>query len=408
MKNRTWYLSPYTVTGFVIIMYLIKVSVKLAVGHYANSPVIAGDGYHNVADIFEALGLVLMLVLSRRPPNNKFRFGLKRIESIGAVFISLGLLYMAFQTAVNASDGVARWGAYFLVGKLEGFMSDPLKMGPQYFWWVTGIMAGSAVLSFLVCHYEISVGKRTGHDGLVADGVETKSDGMIETTALVGILCEYFFKAAWIEYPLALVIAYLMTSTSISILTKAFSTLLQRSLDEKIVAKIMETCLETPGVFAHEKNDIKTYSVGSEAFVYLDLGTRCRSRANNDIAHGLVHRVKKCLLKHEFDSVQCYITLFRIELEDYRRAYAVRKHEKSFVIADSIESATNIVICDMKGEDAPRWTVEDKTEKIPDCIAFLLRKKVREFYTFYESAENIALIEKSGIACKQAVDLSPN
>ncbi|MFA6558969.1 MAG: hypothetical protein WCT03_21280, partial [Candidatus Obscuribacterales bacterium] len=43
--------NPFGVMSLVVLMYVIKAILKITVGHQINSPMIEGDGYHNLADI---------------------------------------------------------------------------------------------------------------------------------------------------------------------------------------------------------------------------------------------------------------------------------------------------------------------------------------------------------------------
>ena len=220
--------NPIFVMVIVAAMYIIKSIVKVTLGTAINSPMLTGDGLHNIADIFEALAVILVIKVSMRPPSEKYAYGRKNIEFVSAGAIGLVLTGMSALFAVKSVTGML---ASFpnLDTAVRGFIPlpafEPLVMSASHFPWVVAVTAGSVVLSYFVSRYQIGVGKRTGHDSLIADGEETASDGRIELVALVGVLAEYFFHAPWIEYPLGIVIAFLIFRTGKELWLKAWHVL---------------------------------------------------------------------------------------------------------------------------------------------------------------------------------------
>ena len=98
--------SPFTVMVLVLVMYIVKVAVKLSVGGYVNSPMITGDGWHNVADIFEALVVIGALVISRLPKSEDYQFGRMGIESLFSVLVGGWLCIMALNIGAHSVFGL--------------------------------------------------------------------------------------------------------------------------------------------------------------------------------------------------------------------------------------------------------------------------------------------------------------
>src|SRR3989338_4771991 len=82
MMNQNQSRLPYVVMAVTLAMYVCKVFAKVAVGSYVNSPMIEGDGFHNIADILESIIVITILVIARRPPTDTYPFGRKNAESI--------------------------------------------------------------------------------------------------------------------------------------------------------------------------------------------------------------------------------------------------------------------------------------------------------------------------------------
>ncbi|MBI5153266.1 MAG: cation transporter [Parcubacteria group bacterium] len=105
MKKGSFFLSPYFVMSIVLLMYFAKVVTKIGVGTHIHSPVITGDGYHNVADIFQAFLVIVVILYARMPHGDEYPFGRKNVESIFSFAVGLLLCVTAFQLAFQCITG---------------------------------------------------------------------------------------------------------------------------------------------------------------------------------------------------------------------------------------------------------------------------------------------------------------
>ena len=105
-RIKCFLLSPYTVMGAVVFMYIVKAIVKITIGHQVNSPAITGDGFHNVSDIPEALFVIAAVFVSRLPPSEHYPMGRKNIESLVEVFVGAGLAFVALFTVLRGMSGI--------------------------------------------------------------------------------------------------------------------------------------------------------------------------------------------------------------------------------------------------------------------------------------------------------------
>ncbi|MBI3633349.1 MAG: cation transporter [Candidatus Vogelbacteria bacterium] len=182
----------------VVILYLLKVPAKLALGVYIHSPVIYGDAWHNIVDMAQSLLVIGAL----------FFAGISKI-AVNLV-LAVGLIYTARDV------GLSSWG-----GILQNFpiirecvprvfcVSAPhlLVFGQQYLDLILIVLVLGALLSLAVGSWQIRIGQNIGNDNVVLNGKETIGDSAIEFAVLLGIVGEYFFTISWLEYPLGLVIA---------------------------------------------------------------------------------------------------------------------------------------------------------------------------------------------------------
>jgi cation diffusion facilitator family transporter len=402
MKTRSRWLSPYLVMGSVLAMYVLKVGLKLWIGGRINSPTITGDGSHNVADIFEAFAVLVVVIVASWPADERYPFGRKNVESIARVVIGAGLLITALHFAATSIMGLVAYapGTDRAIRAFVPFglpRPTPLHMGPDVLWWVIAVTFGSAVLSFCVSWYEIHAGKVNGHASMVADGQETRSDGMIEASIFVGICMEYAFDAAWIEYPLGLGVAFLVGRTGRELLSGGLDGLLQRSLGPKVEKAIREVCLSNHGV--REVEQVKTFRVGSAAVCILKILTDAPAAAHDDVKKALKKRLAARLAELEIGEVEYHLRFSRLPPADVRVAYAAVTDGQAIAVAPDVESATHFIICDRRVGGVKRWTLEKPPAVCEGrLLDWLLAKRVTVLYVFGDRASmTLGPIHVSGV-----------
>lgn len=365
---RKIFASPYGVMAVVLCMYLVKVTTKLTIGDWANSPMISGDGWHNAADIFEACVVIATIWFARLPPSDTYPLGRKNIESLFSVIVGALLVFMAIR--IGWSSASSLWGA--MGGEPVG-----LIMGPHLAPWVMGVTGGSAILSLFVSRYQIRVGKKTGHEALVADGQETASDGRIELATFAGVCGQYLFDAPWIEYPFALLVAGLMIHTGKEIFSRGMGALLQRTIGighDQAIATIVGGLYGVEGV-----GQLKTFRTGNKVVLIMKVLSRAHPRAQRLMKEAMAYHIANYLRGQGFEDGEFFIR-FDAPLSDFdRRAVLLDGNRR---VAQSIQDAVSVVVCDVEHGIVTRATEhpipgEDASRR-KALLEFLLEKRVTE------------------------------
>ncbi len=371
--------NPFFVMVAVLLMYVVKAIVKIHVGTSINSPMITGDGFHNVADILEALAVIAVIFVSRMPSSGDYPFGRKNIEFFASLAIGIALLVLSMQFAAQSIAGIF---SYFPEADsvVRAFVPLPkheaLIMAPGTFGIVLSVTLGSVILSIVVSRYQIAIGRLTGHASLVADGEETASDSRIEFVTLGAILAEYAFHAPFVEYPLGLLVAAMIARTGWELFSRAWRVLLQHSLGSTHESEIRKICLGIPGVVA--VTSLKTFQVGQTAVVMVSIATRRGSGPIGFIKYGLEHAVRSYLLCDEYKECELSVKFQKPVPERYRVAYAVVLSEPGTgarcevnangwhsTVAVDLAQATHLVICDVEAGAI----VRTKYEKLAAALA---------------------------------------
>ncbi len=383
LKQRLY--SPYVAMWLVVLMYCIKTVTKLGAGYVTNSPVFISDGYHNLADILQALAVMVVVYLARRPANAEYPLGKSNIEFFSSLAIGLSLLVLGLQFALQSLVGLLHYlpAADLAVrGYLPLPEHKPLLSDASTYPWLIGIMAISGALSWVVSRYQIAVGRATGHTSLVADGEETASDGRIELIALVGIISQPLFGAPWLEYPLALVVATMVLHTGQELVRQAFRALLQHSLPEALEDQIRATANEVPGVSAIES--LKSFQVGQVAVCLLTLRTTLGAEKVAFVRYGLEHKLRGLLEESGYASSEIHLKFVGSPLKRYRIAYALRQDSDGLYVAGTTGETTHIAICDVEDGHIARARIELKPK---DMQALLKEKLVGRVFFFGAGAE---------------------
>lgn len=399
--------NPIFVMAVVALMYIVKSIVKISLGTAINSPMLTGDGLHNIADIFEALAVILVIKVSLRPPSERYAYGRKNIEFVSAGAIGLGLIGMAVLFTVKSVTGILHYvpdvdGAVRSVIPLPAF--EPLIMSAAHFPWVVTATAGSVLLSWFVSRYQIRVGKKTGHDSLIADGEETASDGRIEMVALVGVLAEYIFHAPWIEYPLGIVIAFLIFRTGRELWMKAWHVLLQHTIGVEHDQEIRRRLSTTPGVTSAES--VKTFQVGRIAVCHLTVTTRCATQTVNHIKYAIERGVEGYVLAQDFHKVETHINFQPPSPDRHRRAIAIVRNGGNVAVAPTVEEANAFLILDFEFGRIIRAT-EEEAQGNP--LSLLCVKRVASVQQFADAGDSqlAPQLKSLGIEIEPAVSYLP-
>jgi cation diffusion facilitator family transporter len=374
--------NPFGVMSLVVLMYVIKAILKITVGHQINSPMIEGDGYHNLADILEAMAVIVVIWVAKRPASSEYPFGKKNVEFFTSLAIGAALLVMSVQFALKSVVGLIA-----IVPSVDEAVRavlplpthEPLVMSTSTLPWVLALTIGSVILSLVVSRYQIAMGKRGGHASMIADGQETASDGRIEVITLIGVVGEYLFNAPWLEYPLGLVVAFAIAHTGYELFHGGLKVLLQHSIGQEHEEEITKRCLAVAGV--NKVEGLKTFQIGSTAVCILTIITEHRTGTISHLKYGIEYHIRQYLLENGFNDCDLNVKFEKPEPARHRIAYAVveRASLLSFAVAPSVEAATHIVVCDLENGMVVRTKQE---EKPADLAVFLDKKRVVRLYLF--------------------------
>lgn len=192
--------------SFVILA--ITAALQLAVVFASGSVALLADTIHNVGDAVTAIPLWIAFRLARRPPTERFTYGLGRVEDLAGVAIVGIILFSAVVAAYEAISRLIHPQAITLLWAVA-------VAG------VIGFVGNEAVAAF-----RIRVGREIESAALIADGYHARTDGLTSLAVVAGA------AAVWLGYPLAdPIIGLVITVAIFGIVWQSAKAVFRRLLD---------------------------------------------------------------------------------------------------------------------------------------------------------------------------------
>src|SRR5215467_6005709 len=248
--------------------------IQVVIVWMSGSVALLADTIHNVGDAATALPLWMAFMLARRPPSQRFTYGLGRAEDLAGVVI-VGLILCSAMVA-----------SYESLSRL--FNPQPIAY--------LGAVMGAALLGFLgneaVARLRIKVGKEIGSAALVADGYHARVDGWTSLAVLVGT------GGAWLGYPIVdAIIGLVITVAILRIVWESGATIFTRLLDgvdPTVLADITHAIRHTPEV--HEVKQVRVRWVGH--WLHAELNIAVSPQLSVAQGHAIATAVRHQLLHH--------------------------------------------------------------------------------------------------------------
>ena len=244
----------------------------------SGSVALLADTIHNVGDAATALPLWMAFALARRPPSQRFTYGLGRAEDLAGVIIV----------------GLILWSA-----SVAGYQSLSRLLNPQPIAYL-GAVAVAALIGFLgneaVALLRLKVGREIGSAALMADGYHARVDGWTSLAVFVGTM------ETWYGYPVVDSIVGLVIALAIlRIVWESGGAIFTRLLDgvePTVLEEIKHVVRHTPEV--HEVTQVRVRWVGHRLHAELNIAVRPQLSVTQghaiaiEVRHQLLHHLPHC------------------------------------------------------------------------------------------------------------------
>ncbi len=385
--------NPLFVTGVVVVLYMLKAAAKIAVGTWIHSPTITGDGFHNVADVLEAVAIGAVLVIAARNSGGRYPYGRKNMEWFTSLLIGLMLFVAAGKFIVDCVIGLISFVPAIDEFVRAGFPGLPVHesvhIDGNSFPWVLAVTISSFLMSLVLSRYQILVGKRTGHASLVANGEEAKSDGWIEAVTVIGVVAQFTTGFRVIEYVLGLLVAALIIRTAKDLFLAGWRVLLQHSIGVEHEAAISQACLRISDV--EGVPELKTFQVGHTAVVMVTCQSLSESHGMTYVKQAVESAIRSYVLAEGSDFKGCdiHVKMQRPDPRRHRVGYGLALGSAGqVVLARRLSDATHVAVCDVEHGDIVRSKVLPLSD---NAVALMKEKRMQTLYLFEPPANQPAM-----------------
>jgi cation diffusion facilitator family transporter len=212
------------------------VLLKLVTGLVGSSYALVADAIESSTDVFSSLIVWRGLQITGKPPDEEFRYGYGKAESIATAVVSLMLIAAAICITILAVREII----------------TPHK-SPEPFTLI--VLGGVILVKEFLFRRVLAVGRQTGSTAVMADAWHHRSDALTSATAFIGIAIGVWGGAGWESADdwAAVVAAVIMTANGIRMMRAAVNDLMDRVPETDLVERIAQAAQSPRGVLAIEK-----------------------------------------------------------------------------------------------------------------------------------------------------------
>ena len=226
-----------------IVVNLILVAFKAAVGLLTNSIAITLDAVNNLTDALSSIITIIGTKMAGRAPDKNHPYGYGRVEYFSSVIIATIVLWAGI-TALTES-----WPKIFNPD-VTSYTTVSLV-----------IIAVAVVVKIALGQYVKKVGENINSQALVASGSDALFDAILSLSTLVAAIISIFWHIS-LEGILGVIISIVIIKASIDMLRETLDTMIGRRVDSELSKKIKSSICEMPGVYG--AYDLSIHNYGPE------------------------------------------------------------------------------------------------------------------------------------------------
>lgn len=229
--------------------------IKLAIGITSGSVAVLASAVDSVLDMFVSIFNYFAISNSEKPADKIFNYGRGKIEALASVIegtiISISGLFLLYQAAKKAINSEAS----------------------QYLEVSIYVMIISLIITVLLVIYLNFIAKKTNSMVIKADALHYKTDVFSNAAVLISLLLVTFTGYEIIDVIVGGGIALYIIYSAYSLIQDGILVLLDRAVDEEVVANIEEIIKQNDKVNAYHL--LKTREAANQTFVEVHLVFNC-------------------------------------------------------------------------------------------------------------------------------------
>ena len=229
--------------------------IKLAIGIASGSVAVLASAIDSVLDMFVSIFNYFAISNSEKPADKIFNYGRGKIEALASVIegtiITISGLFLLYQAVKKAINNEAS----------------------QYLEISIYVMIISLIITILLVLYLSYIAKKTNSMVIKADALHYKTDVFSNGAVLISLLLVTFTGYELIDVIVGGGIALYIIYSAYSLIHEGILVLLDRAVDEELVAKIEEIIKQNDKVNTFHL--LKTREAANQTFVEVHLVFNC-------------------------------------------------------------------------------------------------------------------------------------
>jgi cation diffusion facilitator family transporter len=270
-------MTPRGVTWLGLASNLVLAGGKIAAGLLFGSQAILADGVHSLTDLVSDVAVLLGLRYGNRPADPCHPYGHRRMHTLVALFIGLGLLGLAWEIGYHA------------VMSLHDFSGATIRG-----WWPLVLALATIPIKELLYQLTAAVGRKTDNPAVIANAWHHRTDAMTSIAAAGGIAGAMFLGESWsiLDPIMAAVIAAFLVMASAKLIWTSAGELIDRAPGAKKMSRIANVVLQTPGVRTYHAIRARKLGGNVDMDVHVLVDPNLTVREGHDIAREVRRRVQ--------------------------------------------------------------------------------------------------------------------
>lgn len=250
-------LYSFTLNIFLLI-------IKLLAAIISGSMALMGDAIHSTTDTLSSLGVFLGLKFSSRK-SKKFPLGLYKLENLVSLFISLAIFIAGYEIVREVIFSPPKRITNLGIGLI-----------------VEGI---SIIASVLISYVKIKIGKEENSQGLVSDGIHSRTDALSSIIVFVGLLGNYI--GLNVDRIVAVIIVGFIVKSGYEVFMESTKVLLDASINRKDLEKIKRIVFSEKGIDSVED----LIGRNSGRYIFVELKVKIKAKDLKE-AHKITERIE--------------------------------------------------------------------------------------------------------------------
>ena len=265
MKKASW--VGITGNGFLA-------SMKIAVGLYAGSLAVVGDGIDSSTDVVISIITLLAARILSRPPDKKYPYGYGKADTVATKALSFVIFFAGFQLMITTIKSL-------VTGEVT-VMPDKLAIYVTVF---------SILGKIFLSAYQFRIGKKTGSAMLIANGKNMQNDVLISSSVLLGLIFIFVFKIPVLDRITALIVSCWILKVAVQIFMQTNVELMDGTKDCTVYDKLFKAVETVEGV--HNPHRVRVRNIGDQLMIAIDM--EVDGNLSLYQAHEIAHKVEQAI-----------------------------------------------------------------------------------------------------------------